>query len=179
MKLSVICVCLFLTFAIVESVNPASDAGLNITPTPWYAGQAQVAGFNSGTGPRNVALYFDNSTAAYYNTVNVLVYSSDTLDGVQFIGSSLMAIYVQATVSFGPTWSVDESSPVILDLHSGSSSYKLIPLFNTGVNATYSVYDYSYYYFNTGDTFRIFVQYASSDAPQFSNFFVSVIPYSG
>lgn len=175
-------VCVVLLGALVDSVNPASDAGLNITPTPYWSGNGIVDTFNGGMGPRSLVVYFDNTTATYYDTSNVLVTSTDTSDGIQFIDEAIageLLIYVQATVTFGSSWSADESSPVLLDLHSNGNSFKIVPMLNLGASTTYSVYSYSYYYFATGDVFRIRLQYASADAPQFTNLFVSIVPYVG
>lgn len=165
----------------VSSVNPANDAGLNTVPTPWYAGQALTATFNGGSGPRSMFLYFDNVTPSYYDIANVNVTTSGVADGIQVINMDVTAvvIYVQATIQYGPTWSVDESSPVLLDFHSGFTSFQIEPLLNTGPNSTYSIYQYistAEWYANS---FRVLVQYASADAPQFTNFFVSITPYAG
>ena len=174
--------CVVFLSTTVCSVNPANDAGLNTVPTPWYAGQARVSSFNAGIGPRSVYLYFDNATALYYDVANVNVTSADGIaDGIQIVSMAFtpVIIYVQATVQYGPTWSADESSPVLLDFHAGTTSFQVVPLLNTGANSTYSIYEYvstSEWY---GNSFRVLVQYASADAPQFTNFFVSITPYSG
>ena len=157
------------------SVNPAFDAGFNKEPPPIYAGSVSITAFNNGTGPRNVFLFFDGVNAAIYNASYVYVNNvTDGLVTVSDVGPA--TIYLQTSVQYGATWSLDESSPVLLNLVINGMSAVTLPLINYGASSTYSVYKYINYVVPNNTTIRINLQYNSNDSPQFNNFFLSLTP---
>jgi len=160
-----------------QSVNPAYDAGFNTEPTPIYAGSVLTSTFNSGTGPRNIMLFFDATSPPIYNTD--YVYVSNATDGLVMVADvGPVIIYLQATIQYGATWSNDESSPVLVNLVINGVSAGISPLLNSGPSSTYSMYKYINYALFNGGTVEVNLQYNSNDAPQFSNFFISITPMS-
>jgi hypothetical protein len=146
-------------------------------PTPIYSGEVQVATFNAGSGPRNQFLYFDSTNATIYNTNYVLI--TNTTEGLVMVADiGPVMVYIQATVQFGVTWSNDESSPVLVNLIVNGFSAGITPMTNSGSSSNYSVYKYFNYALYSYNTVGINLQYNSNDAPQFSNFFLSIIPMS-
>ena len=153
-----------------QSVNPASNAGLYIVPTPVYYGNALISDFNAGSGARDTFLYFDASTPSSYDTTYIFV-NTDT-DGFSIV-SGLGPAIIELNITI--QYQTDSTSAVLNFLVDGNTFASYI-LTNSGPSSTFSLGELIDYTLFSGSTIEVELQFGGTDAPQVSNFAISITP---